>query len=324
MPKYSLVKYRGVWSIYWREGGKPIRRSTGLTDKAAAQLVLDEVERQDAAAPVKTFTEIWGRYKDSLGARPAARQMGYETKAVLAFFGNMRPEQIDRASTARYIAVRRKAGRKDGTILTELNRVAAALNWARGEKLHAVTNALTFPPRPQPRDRYLTRTEVDRMLAACLTPHTRLFVVLALTTGARHRAILGLTWDRVDMDRRLVNLQEPGHSGKARAIVPMNNTLHAELEAAYRDRRADEVVSWAGRRVASMRKTLENTAARAGLKGVTAHVFRHTAAVWMAEAGRPMSEIAQFLGHADDRVTQRVYARYSPDYLRHSASALEL
>lgn len=51
--------------------------------------------------------------------------------------------------------------------------------------------------------------------------------------------------------------------------------------------------------------------------------LRHTAAVWMAEAKPPMAEIAQYLGHEDDRITQRVYARYSPDYLRQAAAALE-
>lgn len=44
----------------------------------------------------------------------------------------------------------------------------------------------------------------------------------------------------------------------------------------------------------------------------------------MAEAGIPMEEIAQYLGHANVEVTRKVYARYSPDYLRKAASALEL
>jgi len=62
----------------------------------------------------------------------------------------------------------------------------------------------------------------------------------------------------------------------------------------------------------------------AGLEDVSAHVLRHTAAVWMAEAGVPMDEISQYLGHSNVEITRRVYARYSPDYLRKAASALEL
>ena len=36
-----------------------------------------------------------------------------------------------------------------------------------------------------------------------------------------------------------------------------------------------------------------------------------------------MSELAQMMGHDDDRTTQRHYARYSPEYLRGVASAVE-
>ena len=62
---------------------------------------------------------------------------------------------------------------------------------------------------------------------------------------------------------------------------------------------------------------------RAGLDDVTPHDLRHTAAVWMAEAGASMAEIAQVLGHSDERITYRVYARFSPDHLRRAMTALE-
>jgi len=44
----------------------------------------------------------------------------------------------------------------------------------------------------------------------------------------------------------------------------------------------------------------------------------------MGEAGVSMSEISQYLGHTNTATTQRVYARYSPDYLRGAAAALEI
>ena len=54
----------------------------------------------------------------------------------------------------------------------------------------------------------------------------------------------------------------------------------------------------------------------------TPHMLRHSAAVWMAEAGQPMHVIAQYLGHTDSRITQRVYARFSPTLLRGASEAL--
>ena len=52
-------------------------------------------------------------------------------------------------------------------------------------------------------------------------------------------------------------------------------------------------------------------------------MLRHSAAVHMAEDGVGMEEIAQMLGHSNVNVTRNVYARFSPDYLRRAASALE-
>jgi integrase len=57
---------------------------------------------------------------------------------------------------------------------------------------------------------------------------------------------------------------------------------------------------------------------------VTPHMLRHSAAVYMAEDGVSMDEIAQFLGHNDVATTRRVYARFSPNHLRDAAAALEL
>lgn len=52
-------------------------------------------------------------------------------------------------------------------------------------------------------------------------------------------------------------------------------------------------------------------------------MLRHSAAVHMAEDGVSMDEIAQYLGHSNVTVTRSTYARFSPDFLRQAASALE-
>ena len=42
----------------------------------------------------------------------------------------------------------------------------------------------------------------------------------------------------------------------------------------------------------------------------------------MAMAGVSMEETERLLGHRDVRVTWRIYAKYSPDYLRGAIDAL--
>ena len=76
-----------------------------------------------------------------------------------------------------------------------------------------------MPPASDPRDVRLTREQAARFIAACDAPHLRLFVVLALTTGARKEALLDLTWDRVDFDARRINLKDPARPKTAKGTV---------------------------------------------------------------------------------------------------------
>lgn len=239
-------------------------------------------------------------------------------KALQSTFGHLRPDQVDRPRCRAYTAKRRRDGRKDGTIIKELNTMSAALHW-QDKRTPAV---IELPPRPAPKDRYLTKAEFAHLIESCHLPHIRLFCILAVSTAGRATALLELRWKDCDFDRGHIRLGAPVEGRKGRATVPMSPQLRAALEEAKTAALTDHVIEWAGRPLGSVKKSFATLCAKAGLEGVSPHVLRHTAAVWMAEAGRPMSEIAQYLGHSDSRITERVYARYSPDYLRHAVEAL--
>ena len=110
---------------------------------------------------------------------------------------------------------------------------------------------------------------------------------------------------------------------KGRATVPINAGLRAALAAAKEAALTDYVIEWAGSPVASIKTGFAAAVKAAGLKSVTPHVLRHTAAVHLAEAGMSMSEIANYLGHEDSAITEKVYARFSPEHLRESANVLD-
>jgi integrase len=105
-------------------------------------------------------------------------------------------------------------------------------------------------------------------------------------------------------------------------MVPLAEQLLPPLLGAREAALSPYVIEWAGMQVRSIKKAIRRAAERAGLDGVTPYVLRHTAAVWMAEAGIPMEEIAQYMGHTSPAVTFRTYARYSPDYLRKASDAI--
>lgn len=106
--------------------------------------------------------------------------------------------------------------------------------------------------------------------------------------------------------------------------MPINDSLLEALETAKKGALSPYVIEYGGMPVKSIKRGVKAAAANAKVEHASPHVFRHSAGVWKAEAGVSMKEIADFLGHGDSRVTERVYARYSPDRLRNAASALEV
>jgi integrase len=330
MPQYRLIFYRGKWAVEYYENGKRRRHSLGTTERSDCQraiaqfIAAHEASRRPDVITVGLFA--WEGYRTALAGRPAAVTMGYEWKAVGLHYGHIRADSVTEADCNGYIKNRRAMGRSDGTIWTELGHLRSALKWAEKKQLIGKAPAIARPERPAPRDKRLTREQARTFLAACKQPHIKLFVILAVTTGARMGAILDLKWDRVDLDRREIRLDDPDRlrTNKRRADVPMNDTAFRGLSEAKEGATSPFVVEWGGHKVGSVKKALRGAGQRSGLPWVTAHVFRHSSASWMAEDGVRMAEIAQYLGHSDSRLTERIYARFSPNHLRRAAAALEL
>lgn len=328
MPEFRLKLYRGVYAAVWSDpDGETRRRSLRTQDRGEAERRLIDLETEMKAPPGSLIGDVVRAYLDYKRDRIAdIDRLENAWKRAEPFYAHLRPDQATHEVSDEYAAYRREHGRglkgsplSDATIIKEINVIRQALNW-RG------VSGATFeaPSAPPPRDRYLTREEFAQLLGACGSPHIRLFMVLALSTAGRKTAILQLTWDRVDFERQQIRLAVVGERNrKGRALVPMTARLKSELEIAHAAATTPYVIEYAGDKVLDIKKGFAAAVERSGLTDVVPHDLRHSAAVWMAENGVPMEEIAQFLGHSDPRITYRVYARYSPKYLRGAASSLE-
>ena len=325
MREYRIGRLNGRFVVTWTDGGKRRRyRLDACTVKDAQREAIDVIRGQTVTRETATVSMIWQAYRGSLGERPTAATMGYTGKSVLLHFGALRPDQITDDHCQTYIAARLAAGRKKGAIWTEMGHLASCLTWAQKKRVIDRAPHILRPQKPAPKERYLSRAEIDRIMTADCQPHIRLAILLMLATAGRVGAILDLTWDRVDLDRNQINLRADLEGPrKGRAIVPINATLRAALTVAAEAALTDHVVEWNGGRVGCIRKGFQTAATNAGLARISPHVLRHTAGVHMAEGGVPMSVIAQYLGHSNTSITERVYGRYSPEFLSGAAEILD-
>jgi integrase len=337
-PNYRLILRGDRFYVRWWENGAWQRISTGQTERRAAERFLKQFEagRSTPEPPEQpTVSMILEGYLAD--RKPVVRGYGAlenVAKPLRRHLGDLQPDHLTKERSRFYLKQRRAEGHmvgpatarrkkpiKDGTVIRELVTLRAALRWAQAERWIANVPHIEAPRQPAPRDRWLTREEADRLLASAQAQHVKTFLATCLYTAARAAAVLELTWDQVNLEAGLIDL---GHApgGKGRAVVPIAASLLPVLAEARAAATCQHVIEHAGKPVASVKTGTRAAARRANLPGVTPHVLRHTAATWMAMKGVPIAEISRLLGHGDSRITERVYAKHTPDYLRRAIEAL--
>lgn len=332
MPDYRLARPRIngsatlVWYIVWAEGRRSRRFSTKTTDKVEAKRVLARFVAAEAAPP-ESFT-CADLSKAYLAER---REAGVKYPKALenclrhtdAHFGPLPPSMVSRATVRMYVSNRRGAGVKDSTITKELCIFRQALKFGVKEKWMDEEPKVETPGGGHARQRFLSRVEFATIFFAASPLHLRVFLGLAIDTLARGKAVLALTWDRVDFDRRIIWYAQHDPGSKKRAVqVPMSDRLATLLATAKECALSDHVIEWNGRPVKSIRKAYERACRLAGVPDAHRHDLRRSGASWAVQGGMSFDAVAALLGDSVE-ITKRHYAMFSPGYLREVVESIE-
>lgn len=168
--------------------------------------------------------------------------------------------------------------------------------------------------------------------------HAARFILLALYTGTRHGAVLGVQWmvntrgGWVDLEAgTMCRLGEGQIETKKRAprtrlgrrilghlrrwkVIDEKARRESNIGAAYL-----HVVAYKGQPVAKLRRSWD-TACDLAYQGdeVTPHVLRHTRATWMMQQGVELWEAAGALGMSI-KTLEQVYGHHHPDWQKRAA-----
>ncbi len=330
--KYRLWQHpNGTIYVVWTEraagggtGMQTKRVSTGSTNWELAEQYRAQFIAgiENPAPPTEpNIGYLLKRYCDEHGPRTRCHEtIKFHLKALNPFFGNLLPKHVSNKLLLEY--ANSCTHLKPGSILRQLRTLKAALHYAEGNRWIEPLPKFIMPlPAPPPRDIWLTREQVALLIEKAKSPHLKLFTILAVSTAARSGAILGLTWQQVDMEKRIIDFGR-GFGNKRRAIVPINDILYEELKTAKELAQSDYVVEYHGKKVACVRISFTRLCRENGIKA-SPHALRHTAATWLVMDGVPLSEVARLLGNSEAMVEQ-VYGKHSPDYLRRAVGVLNL
>lgn len=167
---------------------------------------------------------------------------------------------------------------------------------------------------PQGRIRFLSDDERGRLLAACKQSPARWLhpmVMLALATGMREGEILGLTWDRLDLEAGRIRLDNTKNKERRGVSIEPHTLAMLREYARVRVLGSPLVFSREDQpRPVHLRGPWAAVVKAAGLEDFRFHDLRHTAASYLAMSGASPGEIAAVLGHKTLAMVKR-YAHLS-------------
>ncbi len=335
----TIVARGDKWQAKVRRHGYPSMSKT-FARRADAEAWARQVEaemdrgvwRDRSSADNITLYALLERYlKDIVPMKRGVVQESARIKTLMRDeLARYRLSALSPLKLAEWRDRRLAAGCAGATVNRELNILSAVFNWARRELMIAVDNpvsAIRRPPSSKPRERRLEDGEEAALLAAledaaaaredgkryrvgARNPWIKPIVLLALETAMRRSELLSLTWENIDLKRRIAYLPET-KNGQARTI-PLSGRAVAVLSELPRsiDGRVFPITANA------LKLAFERAVKRAGIRDLHFHDLRHEATSRLAEKLPNIIELAAVTGHKDVRMLKRYYHPRAEDLAR--------
>lgn len=167
-------------------------------------------------------------------------------------------------------------------------------------------------------------------------------VAFGLHTGLRRSEILGVTWETVDLDKKVIrithavtmdsgrrNITGDTKTAGSRRAVPLTDAAVTVLRTvkAWQDAEATRP-GWQGsgyvfttgdgnpQHPDNMKRTLARLCNAAGIRYMSPHSLRHTFVSILASQGHSVHTISPLIGHKNSNVTVQVYRHFFPDEIK--------
>jgi len=307
--------------------GKIVYARVAVGEKSAArefhvQKTAEFNMRQRTGIPYAndlTFAKLVEWYLEQPGpnAKRSYNKDVQRSRVLKTYFGHLicstiRPSDIDAYRQKRLQeANHRGTPNRPATVNREIALMKRMFNLAIRDELVSRNPCKGVPMLPEQnrRDRVLKPDEYGRLLKELPEP-ARSIVIVAYHTGMRINEILTLTWDRVSLKERRIDLgYTDTKTGQKRRIFLTDEVLDV-LQATNRVRRRNNRSVFTlsnGEPVRSIRTAFENACRRAGITDFVIHDLRHCYVTYARKAGIHDSVIMAMTGHK----TPSMFLRYN-------------
>lgn len=321
-PRLYLDQKRNSWII--RDGARFIRTGCDRERQSDAEAQLAAYIGDKYAPPATdtpTVLEVLAAYaQEVVQHRASRRNLTYNIGNLSRWWSGKQASEVTSRTCRAYAATKTPSA-----ALADLKVLRAALkHWQREHTTLRIQPVVWTPPAGVPKDRWLTRSELARLVwAARHVQHIRRFILLAYYTGSRPGVILRLQWDQIDLKSGVMTRSRYGEATHAKKRAPRVRLGKRILSHLRRWQRLDRgtvsyLCHFEGRAVDDPHGAWSRIVKKAGLEGVTRHTLRHTRATHLVQAGVSLWDAAGVLGMTV-KTLEAVYGHHHPSYQQDAA-----
>jgi integrase len=336
--KSGKLTHSAAWIIL--DGGRQISTGLDASDVIGAQKALaDYINRRHAEAiasgprsadkiPVADVLHLY--VKNVVVPRHAdPKKTLYSIKRPAKFFSQTYLSHINGELCRQYAT----AQGSHNTARRDLEELRAAINHHHREGLHDSAIKVVLPPKAPPRERWLSRSEVARLVWTAYRfrepysgkrskRHIARFILIGVYTGSRAGVIAQAALQKepgrpyFDLERGLFYRRPEGatETRKRRPTIQVPSRLLAHLRR-WKKLGSRYAVEWLGKPVKRVDESFRFLVTDLRLEGqVIPHTLRHTCATWLMENGADPWKAAGFLGMTLATL-EATYGHHHPDHL---------
>ncbi len=345
-----FLKQKNRWYVDIRHNGQRIRKPSPDNTKASAQYYesflrqelakhgtiehLESLER-DKKREQTTFSSFADRWhKEYVQANnkhsECLAKACIMNKHLKPYFGKIPLKDISTEKCEQYKSSKQKAEYSPKSINNQLATLRKCLVTAEEWGLIDRTPKIRLLRVNQPPPRFLSDTEIDKLLVTIDDQEVRTMVLMALRTGMRHGELIALQWEDVDLQNGRICVKRnsvKGREGTTKNGRARHAPITSDLSFALRKlpRRCHLVFPGVQNNVmhhAITSRWINAAFAKAGIKATGWHILRHTFASQLVSRGATLKAVQELLGHATINMTLR-YAHLAPERLHETIKLLE-
>lgn len=245
-PKTGVIYFRmyrsGLGECERSTGEKTLSEAIKKADKIRADFLGEKYTDKEKQKIRHVVEDLWPEF---LGIQKNKSENTYASVEVqgrlhiLPFFGDKFPHEITEGLWEQYVAKNQQdtPGRK---LFNDWKYLRMFLNYlTRTDRLQKVPK-FRNPDPERKKGKVYSDEELERLLDAA-SPSLRLQILMAVTMGMRKSEILLMSWDRVDLDRKLIHLRSEDTKIRKARSFGMSEQVYSSLTSNSHENGSDYV-----------------------------------------------------------------------------------